>query len=128
MMSVTRLSIWPWMMTTSLGRSVPRWIATMSRTRVGVGMRAPVKVSEGSTMVRHSPQAAEVPLELAACPFERRADAALGVGLRRQRVAGAEANQRFDRVAQLRLAHRRDDRAELGIDRGWRRGADQRQC
>ena len=41
MTSVTRLSICPWMMTTSLGRSVPRWIATMSRMRTGVGMRAP---------------------------------------------------------------------------------------
>ena len=59
MTSVTRLSICPWMITTSLGRSVPRWIATMSRTRVGVGMREPVTVSDGSTMVRQLPQAAE---------------------------------------------------------------------
>ena len=123
--SVTRLSIWPWMMTTSLGRSVPRWIATMSRTRVGVGMRAPVKVSDGSTMVRQLPHAAEVALELAPRPFERRADAALGVGLRRQRVARAEADQRLDRVAfscaaltgatiarSLRIGRRRRRRAD----------------
>ncbi len=37
--SVTRLSIWPVMMTTSLGRSVPRWMATALQTFVGVGMR-----------------------------------------------------------------------------------------
>ena len=37
--SVTRLSIWPVMMTTSLGRSVPRWMATTLHTLVGVGTR-----------------------------------------------------------------------------------------
>ena len=38
--SLTRLSIWPVMMTTSLGRSVPRWMATALHTLVGVGTRA----------------------------------------------------------------------------------------
>jgi hypothetical protein len=39
MMSVTRLSMWPVMMTTSFGRSVPRWIPTALQTFVGVGVR-----------------------------------------------------------------------------------------
>ncbi len=60
MTSVTRLSIWPWMMTTSFGRSVPRWIATMSQTGVGWGMRAPVKVSHGRTV--SSPKLSNWPL------------------------------------------------------------------
>ena len=85
--SVTRLSIWPVMITTSLGRSVPRWIATMSHTRVGVGMRSPVNVSHGRSVGR--PSAAELALR----PVERRADPALGVGLRRQRMARAEARR-----------------------------------
>ena len=37
--SVTRLSMCPGMITTSFGRSVPRWMAIMSQTRVGVGTR-----------------------------------------------------------------------------------------
>ncbi len=44
--SVTRLSMWPVMTTTSFGRSVPRWIATTLQTLVGVGTRRPVTVSQ----------------------------------------------------------------------------------
>ena len=44
--SVTRLSIWPVMITTSLGRSVPRWMATALQTLVGLGTRRPVTVSQ----------------------------------------------------------------------------------
>src|SRR4051794_26043498 len=40
------------MITTSLGRSVPRWIATMSQTRVGDGSLSPAKVSQGRTVGR----------------------------------------------------------------------------
>ena len=61
----------------------------MSQTRVGVGMRAPVNVSHGRD--RQAVAAAPKLLELALGPVERRADAALGVGLRRQRVPRAEA-------------------------------------
>ena len=50
--SVTRLSMWPVMITTSLGRSVPRWIATMSQMRVGPGSRSPVIVSHGRIVGR----------------------------------------------------------------------------
>ena len=122
--SVTRLSIWPGMMTTSLGRSVPRWIATMSRTRVGVGMRAPVKISDGSTMVRQLPQAAESRwnsprAHSSAAPMPR---------------LGSVCDDSVWRVPkptsvsivclQLRRADRRDDRAQPRI--GRRRAAPRR--
>ena len=68
--SVTRLSIWPWIMTTSLGRSVPRWMATMSHTGVGRGTRAPVNVSHGRTVV--SPKLSNWPLvQPSAAPIPR---------------------------------------------------------
>jgi hypothetical protein len=41
MTSLTRLSIWPVMMTTSLGRSNPRWTAKTLVMRVGAGSRRP---------------------------------------------------------------------------------------
>ena len=70
MTSVTRLSIWPWMMTTSFGRSVPRWIATMSQTGVGLGIRVPVKVSHGRTV--SNPKLSNWPLvQPSAAPMPR---------------------------------------------------------
>ncbi|MGI8611175.1 MAG: hypothetical protein ACR2KH_02720 [Sphingomicrobium sp.] len=44
--SVTRLSMWPVMITTSLGLAVPRWTATALQTRVGVRIRRPVTASQ----------------------------------------------------------------------------------
>ena len=58
--SVTRLSIWPWTITTSFGRSVPRWIATTLTIRVGRGRRSPVAIVSGKTISRQLPQAFEV--------------------------------------------------------------------
>src|ERR671921_598217 len=72
--SVTRLSMWPVMMTTSFGRSVPRWIATALQTLVGVGMR-------------------------------------------RQGVAGAEADEFLDRPLHLAAADRCDDLHEHAVGR-----------
>jgi hypothetical protein len=51
--------MWPVMMTTSLGRSVPRWIAKMSVILVGAGKRAPVKVSLVRPISRQPLHAAE---------------------------------------------------------------------
>jgi hypothetical protein len=45
------------MMTTRFGSVVPRWIAKTFLTRVGVGTRRPVTVSEGVTIWRQLPQA-----------------------------------------------------------------------
>src|SRR5687768_9125267 len=50
--SLTRLSMWPVMITTSLGRAVPRWMATALHTLVGVGTRRPVTVSQVCSVSR----------------------------------------------------------------------------
>jgi hypothetical protein len=86
MTSLTRLSIWPEMITTRFGSVVPRWIAKTLVTLVGAGTRRPVTTSEGVAIVRHPPQAAGVAAETPLGPTKRRADAALGVGLRRKRM------------------------------------------
>ena len=74
----------------------------MSQTRVGVGMRRAGEASRtGATIVRQSPQAfeyARIPLR----PVERRADPALRVGLRRQRMPRPEADQRSRSCASSR--------------------------
>ena len=56
-------------------------------------------------------------LELRLGPVERRADPALRVGLRRERVPRAEADQLLDRPLHLRAADRRDDRLQLRVGR-----------
>ena len=56
-----------------------------------------------------------VPLELAAGPFERGADAALGVGLRRQSVPRSEADQNSIVCRSCAGADRRDNGAQLRI-------------
>jgi hypothetical protein len=47
------------MITTRFGSVVPRWMAKTFLTRVGVGMRRPVTVSDGVAIVRQPPQARE---------------------------------------------------------------------
>ena len=76
MMSVTRPSIWPVMITTSLGRSVPRWMAKTSVILVGAGKRSPVKVSLARRTSRQFPHAVEYPpnslsAQLSAAPIPR---------------------------------------------------------
>ena len=57
--SLTRLSIWPEMITTRLGSVVPRWIAKTLVTLVGLGTRRPVTISDGLAIVRQPPHALE---------------------------------------------------------------------
>ena len=57
-------------------------------------------------MVRQLPHAAELRWNLPRNPFERRADPALRVGLRRQGMARAEAISALDRTTQLYLPER----------------------
>jgi hypothetical protein len=57
--SVTRLSIWPEMMTTRFGSTLPRWMAMTFVTRVGLGTRRPVTTSDGFSILRQFPQARE---------------------------------------------------------------------
>src|SRR3982751_7019079 len=64
------------MITTSLGRSVPRWMAKTSVIFTGAGRRSPVKVSLVRVTVRQLPQAAEERLnslsaQLSAAPIPR---------------------------------------------------------
>jgi len=59
MTSVTRLSIWPEMITTLFGSAVPRWMASTLVTLVGDGTRRPVTTSEGVAMLRQPRQARE---------------------------------------------------------------------
>ena len=58
--SETRLSMWPCTITTSFGRSLPRWIATTLTSRVGTGTRSPLTTGSGRTISRQPPQAAAV--------------------------------------------------------------------
>ena len=79
--------------------------------RVGVGMREPVNVSHGRTVGR--PHAFELALapSSSAAPMPR-----FGSVCDDSVCRVPKLDQRLDRVPQLRLADRRDDRAELRID------------
>ena len=94
--SLTRLSIWPEMMTTSLGRSVPRWMASTSVNLVGTGMRSRWTMVDGRAVDEALATFARVEGELGLAPRQRGADAVLRRSLRRQGMPRSEPDQRGD--------------------------------
>ena len=115
MASVTRLSICPWMITTSSGRSVPRWIATALHTLVGLGTRGSFvtvshvcRVSSPSCFISASAQrtAAPIPRLRSVCDEKR--------------MARSKTHQLLDRRFHAARVNRPDIFGDLGL--GSRQG------
>jgi hypothetical protein len=70
-LSLIRLSICPWTMTTRAGSLVPFWTAKTSSTRTPAGARGPVKVSPTVSTARQPPQS--LPIAVSRPLAQRRA-------------------------------------------------------